>query len=45
VKPIPDKGLDPNTSFFLLNEGKIVFAGSTEELVHSSDPFVKSFLA
>jgi phospholipid/cholesterol/gamma-HCH transport system ATP-binding protein len=45
VKPIPDKGLDPNTSFLVLNEGKLIFDGSTEELVRSDDPFLKEYLA
>jgi phospholipid/cholesterol/gamma-HCH transport system ATP-binding protein len=30
--------------FLVLNEGKIVFHGTTEELVHSDDPWVKRYL-
>jgi phospholipid/cholesterol/gamma-HCH transport system ATP-binding protein len=28
----------------VLNEGRIAFHGSTEELVHSDDPWVKQYL-
>jgi phospholipid/cholesterol/gamma-HCH transport system ATP-binding protein len=45
VQPMPDKKLDSNTSFLILNEGKMVFDGSTEDLVHSDDPFLKEYLA
>ena len=39
-----DGGIDEGTKFLLLNEGKIVFHGTTEELVHSDDPWVKRYL-
>jgi phospholipid/cholesterol/gamma-HCH transport system ATP-binding protein len=42
--PIPNGGVDENTSFLVLNEGKIVFQGSTLELTHSDDPWIKSYL-
>ena len=49
MKPIPkdgpDHGIDPGTIFLILNEGHIVFHGSTEELVHSTDPWIKNYLA
>jgi phospholipid/cholesterol/gamma-HCH transport system ATP-binding protein len=45
MQPIADHGLDPNTSFLVLNEGKVVFDGSTRDLVHSNDPFLKEYLA
>src|SRR5271155_4578990 len=35
----PDHGIDPGMKFLVLNEGKIVFHGTTEELVHSTDPW------
>ena len=38
-------GIDPSTKFLILNEGKIVFDGSTEELVSSQDPWLKQYLA
>ena len=41
----PDHGLDPSTCFLILNEGHIVFRGSTEELVHSTDPWIQNYLS
>jgi phospholipid/cholesterol/gamma-HCH transport system ATP-binding protein len=40
----PGPGLDPGTKFLVLNEGSIVFHGTTEELVHSTDPWIKRYL-
>ena len=42
--PNPDGETDPNTTFLMLNEGKLIFDGSIHELVASEDPFVKEFL-
>jgi ABC-type transporter Mla maintaining outer membrane lipid asymmetry ATPase subunit MlaF len=28
----------------MLNEGRLIFDGSLDELVHSKDPFVREFL-
>lgn len=35
---------DLNTSFLILNNGKLVFDGSTHDLVRSEDPFIKDYL-
>jgi len=43
--PIPNGGLDPNTNFLVLHDGHIVFDGSTHDLVHSEDPFLKEYLS
>lgn len=45
VEPIPDGGIDDSTKFLVLNEGKVVFDGTTLELVHSTDPWLKDYLA
>jgi phospholipid/cholesterol/gamma-HCH transport system ATP-binding protein len=45
VEPIPDGGIDDSTKFLVLNEGKIVFDGTTHELIHSTDPWLKDYLA
>jgi phospholipid/cholesterol/gamma-HCH transport system ATP-binding protein len=45
MEPIPNGGIDDSTRFLLLNEGSIVFQGSTLELVHSEDPWIKEYLA
>ncbi len=48
MKPIPkdgpDRGIDPGTKFLMLNEGHVAFHGTTEELVHSRDPWIREFL-
>jgi phospholipid/cholesterol/gamma-HCH transport system ATP-binding protein len=43
--PIPDGQLDPKTNFLVLHDGHIVFDGSTHDLVHSDDPFLKEYLS
>jgi len=45
MKPIPNKGVDPKTKFLILNEGRIVFDGSTMDLVHTDDPWLKAYLS
>jgi len=45
VEPIPDGRIDDSTKFLVLNEGKVVFDGATHELVHSTDPWLRDYLA
>jgi len=45
MEPIPNGGIDDGTQFLILNEGTIVFHGTTHELVHSEDPWIKEYLA
>ena len=42
--PLPQGETDPNTTFMMLNDGRLIFDGTIDELVHSQDPFVKEFL-
>jgi phospholipid/cholesterol/gamma-HCH transport system ATP-binding protein len=42
--PLPKGELDPQTSFLMLHDRKLVFDGTTEELVHSTNPFIKDYL-
>jgi phospholipid/cholesterol/gamma-HCH transport system ATP-binding protein len=42
--PLPEGQVDPNTTFLMLYEGKMIFDGSLHDLVHSSNPFVREFL-
>ena len=42
--PLPKGHLDPQTTFLLLHDRRIVFDGTTEELVHSTDPFIRNYL-
>jgi phospholipid/cholesterol/gamma-HCH transport system ATP-binding protein len=41
---LPEGEVDPNTTFLMLNEGRLIFDGSLHDLVHSEDPFVHEFL-
>ena len=43
--PLPQGTTNPNTTFLVLHNGKVVFDGPTEALVTSEDPFLKEFLA
>ena len=45
VTILREHGIDPGMKFLVLNEGGIKFHGTTEELVHSEDPWIKEFLA
>src|SRR5579862_6223664 len=45
IEPIPNGGVDDNTKFLVLNEGKVVFDGTTRELVHTTDPWLKDYLS
>jgi phospholipid/cholesterol/gamma-HCH transport system ATP-binding protein len=42
--PLPKGELDPQTTFLLLHDRKLAFDGTTKELVHSDDPFIKNYL-
>jgi len=45
MDPIPNGGIDESTKFLVLNEGKIVFDGTTHELVGSEDPWLRQYLS
>jgi phospholipid/cholesterol/gamma-HCH transport system ATP-binding protein len=42
--PLPKGQTDPNTSFLMLEEGRLIFDGSLHELLHSKNEFVREFL-
>lgn len=42
---IPDNGIDDSTKFLVLNEGRVVFDGTTEALVHSTDPWLRDYIS
>jgi phospholipid/cholesterol/gamma-HCH transport system ATP-binding protein len=44
MEPLPAGQTDPSTSFLMLHQGKLVFDGSTHDLVHSDDEFIKQYL-
>jgi phospholipid/cholesterol/gamma-HCH transport system ATP-binding protein len=45
IEPIPNNGIDDSTKFLVLNEGRVVFDGTTHELVHTNDPWLKEYLS
>ncbi len=45
IKPLPEKQSDPCTSFLMLHQGKLVFDGTTHDLVHSDDEFIQQYLS
>src|SRR5271170_8213923 len=45
VEPIPNGGIDSSTKFLVLNEGQVVFDGTTQELIHTTDPWLKEYLS
>jgi phospholipid/cholesterol/gamma-HCH transport system ATP-binding protein len=42
--PLPKGESDPATTYLMLNEGRLIFDGSLNALIHSQDPFVRDFL-
>jgi phospholipid/cholesterol/gamma-HCH transport system ATP-binding protein len=42
--PLPKGETDPNTTFLMLEEGRLIFDGSLHELIKSENPFVREFL-
>jgi phospholipid/cholesterol/gamma-HCH transport system ATP-binding protein len=45
VKPNPKGELDETTKFIVLNDGRIVFDGTTLELVRTTDPWLRDYLS
>jgi phospholipid/cholesterol/gamma-HCH transport system ATP-binding protein len=44
MEPIPNGGIDPSTKFLVLNEGRVVFDGTTLELTHTEDPWLRRYI-
>jgi phospholipid/cholesterol/gamma-HCH transport system ATP-binding protein len=45
MEKLPNGGIEESSTFLVLHEKKLVFNGSTHELVHSEDPFIKEYLS
>lgn len=45
MEPLPGDHTDLRTSFLVLFDKKLVFDGSTHDLVHSDDPFIKEYIS
>lgn len=44
MMPLPEGETDPNTTFLMLDNGKLIFDGTLRELVRSKNEFVREFL-
>jgi phospholipid/cholesterol/gamma-HCH transport system ATP-binding protein len=42
--PLPQGQIDPNTTYLMMEEGRLIFDGSIHDLVHSDNEFVREFL-
>jgi len=42
--PLPKGQVDPNTTFLMLDEGRLIFDGSLRELITSDNQFVREFI-
>jgi phospholipid/cholesterol/gamma-HCH transport system ATP-binding protein len=42
--PLPEGKTDPNTTFLMLDQGRMIFDGSLHELLHTDNTFVREFL-
>ena len=42
--PLPEGETDPNTTFLMLDQGRMIFDGSLHELLHTDNTFVREFL-
>jgi phospholipid/cholesterol/gamma-HCH transport system ATP-binding protein len=45
IERIPNNGIDDSTKFLVLNDTRVVFDGTTLELVHTTDPWLKEYLS
>jgi phospholipid/cholesterol/gamma-HCH transport system ATP-binding protein len=45
MEKLPNGGIEESTTFLVLHEKKLVFNGSTHDLVHSDDPFIQEYLS
>jgi phospholipid/cholesterol/gamma-HCH transport system ATP-binding protein len=44
MTPLAEGQTHPNTTFLMLNEGRLIFDGSLDELLHSQNEFVREFM-
>jgi phospholipid/cholesterol/gamma-HCH transport system ATP-binding protein len=42
--PLPKGQTDQRTTFLMLGEGKLMFDGTLQELLHTDNAFVREFL-
>jgi phospholipid/cholesterol/gamma-HCH transport system ATP-binding protein len=42
--PLPKGQTDPSTTFLMLEDGRLIFDGSLDELIRSENKFVREFM-
>jgi phospholipid/cholesterol/gamma-HCH transport system ATP-binding protein len=42
--PLPKGHADPNTTFLMLEDGRLIFDGSLHDIIHTDNKFVREFL-
>ncbi|HTV09991.1 MAG TPA: ATP-binding cassette domain-containing protein [Candidatus Aquilonibacter sp.] len=45
MRLIPNNGIDPGTKFLVFNDTRVVFDGTTQELTHTTDPWLQGFIS
>ena len=45
MEKIPNGGVDDSTKFLVMHEGRVVFDGTTLELVHTQDPWLREYIS
>ena len=45
MEKIPNGGIEASTRFLVLHDGRAIFDGTTLELVHSTDPWLRAYLS
>jgi len=45
MTPLPPHQANPHTSFLMLHQGRLVFDGTTAELVNSDDPLIREYIS
>jgi phospholipid/cholesterol/gamma-HCH transport system ATP-binding protein len=45
MRPLPNKGVNLDTTFLILRDGKVLFDGSAPELASSPDEYIREYIA
>ena len=45
MRPLPNHQINLDTTFIILRDGKIIFDGTTLELAHSRDEYIREYIA
>ncbi len=45
MRPLPEHKINPETSFLILRDGKVIFDGPTLDLARSTDEYIREYIA